>query len=1029
VCNAQDGADNTEKKTEAVASITLKFLGPAGKPIPNASALAWSNPKPKNWKSRRYEFNADKNGVAVIPFEPDDNMTSFNVNVKTAGFTPFYAEWKDSKTDPVPNEYTFNLDEAETVGSIVVDDAGKPVAGVKVSFSFSWANRQRIKLDAFYCSAEAVTDKDGYWSCGYVPVEFLDSITNIAIEHPNFKRTVKKTQLSQFSANSDGKFASKLEIDRGVVVKGQIKDESGKPIKNAIVHGTVSSNHEHQKINVDEDGCFEVKNWADGREQWIIVTADGFAPDLKSGLWVKAGMPSVDFTLKKGNTIKTRVVDVEGKPVADVRFFVESWRNKRLLPLFNEGQDKTGADGWFIWRNAPADEVVVDILPTGKDAVKYKTLREQTIITGEEKTFTTKPSLKVTGKVFDAKTHKPIPKFEIHHAIQFNSSDRYHFDTYGQKFGKNGEFEFNYPDEDRNFFLKVAASGYAAKLSGEIDVDQKEVVLEFALAEETDEPKRLITGIVLAPNGKPVKNATVALAHEKFSPYIQDGLLYGSGSDFATSTNSEGRFTLPAIGNDDVAGNNSAQPVNKTKEADYKLFVLHSSGYAEVAKSDHEKGDRTIKLGEWAKIEGIAKIGENAAKSRKLSLSIIDRIHDNSKPHAWYDYRTVSDKDGKFVFGRVPPKKFRVGFEIDFAVREGASMSTMSNGKFVNVSEGETVKVQVGGVGCVVVGKLAVPSDFGVVPDWNFAIVRLTSKSKEEQYVSKQINELSEEWQKLIPDKIKAESDDKIREKLYNEWKNTTKDGKRIVEIEALIQELQRVERIRLLEEKESVVEYVNCAVDPDGNFCLEDVPAGDWDLTAELDSLPPPDQCGTGEQIGNASKSITIPETPAGQSAKQLDQGTITLEKSRPLIRLISVGADAPDFELQRLKAEGEAETIKLSNYRGKIVILDFWATWCGPCLAKLPELTSFYEKYKDNKNVVLVGASLDNEDKTVLDFLKRQKRMNWTQIRIGSNSTLARNYGVLSIPALIVIAPDGKVLAVNPKIKELETLVNTPK
>ena len=70
--------------------------------------------------------------------------------------------------------------------------------------------------------------------------------------------------------------------------------------------------------------------------------------------------------------------------------------------------------------------------------------------------------------------------------------------------------------------------------------------------------------------------------------------------------------------------------------------------------------------------------------------------------------------------------------------------------------------------------------------------------------------------------------------------------------------------------------------------------------------------------------------------------------------------GAEAPDFELTTL----EGETVKLSDYRGKKVILNFWATWCPPCKAEMPHMQNFYEENKD-KDVEIVAVNLTNMDK----------------------------------------------------------------
>lgn len=93
-----------------------------------------------------------------------------------------------------------------------------------------------------------------------------------------------------------------------------------------------------------------------------------------------------------------------------------------------------------------------------------------------------------------------------------------------------------------------------------------------------------------------------------------------------------------------------------------------------------------------------------------------------------------------------------------------------------------------------------------------------------------------------------------------------------------------------------------------------------------------------------------------------------------------------AHDFELPRLVVSGDdnRETIRLSDLRGKTVILNFWATWCGPCLKKMPEIVALYDRTKDNPTIVLIGISLDEDDATAIEFLKkRTSSWSWIQLR----------------------------------------------
>ncbi|QDU96893.1 TlpA family protein disulfide reductase [Lignipirellula cremea] len=97
---------------------------------------------------------------------------------------------------------------------------------------------------------------------------------------------------------------------------------------------------------------------------------------------------------------------------------------------------------------------------------------------------------------------------------------------------------------------------------------------------------------------------------------------------------------------------------------------------------------------------------------------------------------------------------------------------------------------------------------------------------------------------------------------------------------------------------------------------------------------------------------------------------------------------------------------------YRGKVVVVDFWASWCGPCRAEMPHLKKLYEDLQD-RGFDVVGVNLDKDAEAMATFIAEQK-LNWTNIAGEGTKELANKYGVRGIPTLMLIDADGNVVSV---------------
>ena len=147
-------------------------------------------------------------------------------------------------------------------------------------------------------------------------------------------------------------------------------------------------------------------------------------------------------------------------------------------------------------------------------------------------------------------------------------------------------------------------------------------------------------------------------------------------------------------------------------------------------------------------------------------------------------------------------------------------------------------------------------------------------------------------------------------------------------------------------------------------------------------------------------------------EAVKKADAGKAFAERL-PKMKAVAIGAPAPEFA----EADTNGNMVSLSSFRGKYVLVDFWASWCGPCRRENPNVVRTFNMYK-GKNFTILGVSLDNSK-------GKQKWLNaihkdglaWTQVSDLQywKSRVAALYNVRAIPQNFLIDPDGKIIAHN--------------
>ncbi len=133
-------------------------------------------------------------------------------------------------------------------------------------------------------------------------------------------------------------------------------------------------------------------------------------------------------------------------------------------------------------------------------------------------------------------------------------------------------------------------------------------------------------------------------------------------------------------------------------------------------------------------------------------------------------------------------------------------------------------------------------------------------------------------------------------------------------------------------------------------------------------------------------------------------------------------IGDRAPLFQL-----EDENSIIhSLSDYKGKVVLLDFWASWCGPCIKSLPSMQALYSKYNSHSNFEIVSVSVDVNTKNWRSALK-QYGPTWTNLCTSKDSfsKICGDYNVMTVPKLYLIDQEGIIVAKNINLQQADKFI----
>ena len=326
--------------------------------------------------------------------------------------------------------------------------------------------------------------------------------------------------------------------------------------------------------------------------------------------------------------------------------------------------------------------------------------------------------------------------------------------------------------------------------------------------------------------------------------------------------------------------------------------------------------------------------------------------------------------------------------------------------------------------GRTVIGKLVPEEGFTMPSDLSYSVFEYRDLA-----IERDIRELQGRLRIPMAVFATADGDPEKQRELIEEWKNTSEEGRAYAQTEQEWLEKRRM----------SFERRVKFDVSEDGTFRIDGVPKGEWELYVELrESLPPVPLPGGGLQpmvkiVGWLfNYPFTVDAIPNDLSGEPLDLGILTvdmLRESRERRPLLEVGQVAPDFEIPQIFPITEDARLRLSDYKGRIIILDFWATWCPPCLAKMPEMQKIHELIKDDPRFVMIGISVDSNDSAErLGEFVVERKLLWVHGLAGNSPDIPgiKDYGVSVLPTLFLIDGDGRILLSKPSVGELSRKIS---
>jgi peroxiredoxin/protocatechuate 3,4-dioxygenase beta subunit len=984
-----------------------------GKPLDHASVFIYTaGPKegigilcPSCYADCRKHTTTDSDGRFKI--ESLDPTLLFRILVVAKGKEPNFVPKVDPATKPLdvalkPAREGLKAD--QQLKGRVLDADGKSIPGAVVNIrgvSRGEATRFGANEDV---DQVAVSDEEGMFTIN--GQDSFDAV-GVDVEARGYAKGI-------FPHLATGGRVHELKLTQGASVKGRLLKD-GKPLS-GIEMGISGVEREASvyigdfSVGTDKDGRFLFVNLPPNHDYYLYgkmasLGGNGAVPAArmsvgKDGEILDAG----DLKVSPGFKLAGQIRLTDGKPVPPkTRVLLsldEAWDSVQTeadsegrfsftglssdsidlsarvkgyrLSERNKSLDLMNRFGLIGSLSADKTDLILELEPGENrpdNRGSYIDLRHEPLLGAESSKGSNKGDIHVTGKVLDADTKAPIPAFTITEGrmAQFPEIPEW-FNT-RQHDGTNGQLELFLNKGKTLPALMVEAEGYVPESSGPIAA--AETNLTFALKKGVGP-----TGTILKPDGTAAAQATVYLADMKNGVYVQDNDMKVQSRIYrgtrSARTDENGKFSF------------------KASVDDYAILVLEDDGFAQVTVDDLRRNP-DVKLKPWAKVRGKLLIGTRPGANEEVHLGQVYMPYEfepRQFPPLNLYLKTTTDSNGEFTFDRVPPINVQV-YHSPKVKEDKMGTIPMSQTASFAVQPGETKSVTIGGQGRPVIGRAVVNGYDGKI-DWRsdaYTIEKILPPTDEfPDFVSS-----SREWS----GKIQAADSAEEKNRLIEQMKKSQEQAR------LKQRDFYKTEKGRdyYFQNQRYCLNFTE-----DGSFRVEDVPGGKYRLRIDVREGRPWDF--SLPTIAHIEKELEVPGSPGGRSDEPFDVGKIEMQARN----VLKVGSVAPDFQVKTV----DDKPVKLSDYAGKFVLLDFWAVWCGPCVAETPHLKEAYNAFKDDPRFRMIGLSLDPINKTPREYA-RKNDLGWTMGFLGdwSKADLPSKYGVEGIPSIFLIGPDGKILA----------------